>query len=143
MNNQNNQVRNRLESCLGKRVSDSYWYKVKKWMLSNNCLNPDGASLYLKRFAVPTSQIENTNKWLDKAPDKIKFDDFLPIVEKLFVIIWAKKPGRTTLYSWFNSVDLGERFVNGKCRKHFTYTKTELIQVVNKVLSSRLIHSYK
>jgi hypothetical protein len=142
MNNQSDPCRLLLEKGLGKRISDSYWYKIKKWMKDNKCLNIQGTEAYLKRYAIPPSYLENTNKWLEQAPDKIKFTEVISTIEKVFLIHWEKPPSRTTIYYWFNSCDLGERFQNKKVAKHFFYTKTELVPVVQKVLSSQLIKSF-
>lgn len=135
MNNSTNPIRDYLESRLGKRVSDTYWYRIKKWTYNNGHYSKEGIDRYLTRFAVPQMYVENTAKWLDKAPDRIKFDNFLNTVEKIYNIKWIKKPGRTTLYSWFHSAKIEN------CRKHYSYSKTDLIPVVNNVIYSRLIKS--
>lgn len=134
-------VRVHFESILGKRISDSYWFRVKKWMQQNKCFNKSGVSLYLNRKTPNPSDIENTTKWLESAPDKIKFVNFLQIIEKVFNIKWSKKPGRTTIYSWFHRANL-KRDKESRCRKHFLYTKSELIPVVTLILNSRLIKTY-
>jgi hypothetical protein len=135
MNNLNNPTRRYIEARLG-RISDSYWYRVKKWMITNkNCTSINAADEYLNRYSISKKTISDTAVWLEKAPDKVKFADFLLLVERIYKIKWVRSPGRTTIYSWFHRSKIDQ------CRKNFSYTKIELIPVVEKVLESRLIEN--